>query len=400
MNIKKIALILLSLMLINSLASCQLSEYVDKGTNTADVSNTGSTADTSAESITVNADAKPEDYIPEGIDINYQMDYMSEDLTKYVTLGKYKGFEAEITTYTVDDEYLNSRIGELLEEKAVPSKITDRKTAEGDKIYVDYAGTLDGVAFEGGSAQNVEISLTESSGYIPGFTDGMYDVMPGETVSYEVTFPEDYHVEDLAGKLTVFTVTVHYIVGDPVTPELDDAFVVENYGSEGCNTVDEFKVYLKAQLEDERKEQLNDDLAQDIWAMIMEDVTVIELPQNAIDSLYWLNRANYEAYAAQQGISYENFLSTYIGQTDEQLLQYAENYIKEDIVIYSIVKAENLEITDEERAEEVAKFCVQYEMTEEELVAAYGEDRIISVIQWNKLMKAICEWNTAIEVIE
>ena len=394
MNFRKISIAILALIMALSFASCQLSEYIDEGKQTE-------TADTekNADIVAQNPEAKPEDYIPEGVDINYQMDYMSEDLAKYITLGKYKGFESKVTTYTVNDEYLSERIDEILEGKAVSSRITDRKTAEGDKIYVDYSGTLDGVAFEGGTAQNVEISLTENNGYIPGFTDGMYDVMPGETVSYEVTFPEDYN-EKLAGKLTVFTVTVHYIVGDPIVPELDDAFVKENYGDQGCNTVDEFKVYLKAQLEDERKEQLKDDFAEDVWAMIMEDVTVIELPQNAIDSLYWLNRANYEAYAAQQGISYESFLTTYIGQTDEQLRQYAESYIKEDLVIYSIVKAEGLEVTNEERAEEVAKFCLQYKMTEDELIAAYGEDRIMSVIQWNKLMKAICEWNTAIEVVE
>ncbi|MBR3966713.1 MAG: trigger factor [Clostridia bacterium] len=396
MNLKKLLITALALIMAFSLASCQLSEYIDEGPQTNAVSDT---KDADTDATAANPDAKPEDYIPEGVDISYQMDYMSEDLTKYITLGQYKGFESEIATYAVDDEYLNERIEKLLEDNAVETKITDRKTAEGDKIYVDYVGTLDGVAFNGGSAQNVEISLTSNSGYIPGFTDGMYDVMPGETVSYEVTFPENYHAANLAGKLTVFTVTVHYIVGDPVAPELNDAFVSEKYGSEGCNTVEEFKVYYKAQLEDERKEQIKDDLAEDVWGMIMEDVTVIELPQDAINSLYWLNRANYEAYAAQQGMSYEEFLAAYVGQTDEQLLQYAENYIKEDIVIYSIVKAENLEITEDERAEEIAKFCVQYEMTEKELIEAYGEDRIMSVIQWNKLMKALCEWNTAIEVI-
>ena len=309
MNFRKILIAILALITALSFASCQLSEYIDEGKQTAD---TEKNADTNANTVTPNANAKPEDYIPEGVDINYQMDYMNEDLTKYITLGKYKGFESEVATYTVNDEYLSKRISEILEDKAVPSKITDRKTAEGDTICVDYSGALDGVAFEGGTAKNVEISLTESNGYIPGFTDGMYDVMPGETVSYEVTFPENYN-EKLAGKLTVFTVTVHYIVGDPIVPELDDAFVKENYGDEGCNTVEEFKVYLKAQLEDERKEQLKNDFAEDVWAMIMEDVTVIELPQNAIDSLYWLNRANYEAYAAQQGMTYENFLSMYIG---------------------------------------------------------------------------------------
>ena len=172
MNFKKILITALALIMAFSLASCQLSEYIDEGPQTNAVSDT---KDADTDATAANPDAKPEDYIPEGVDISYQMDYMSEDLTKYITLGQYKGFESEISTYAVDDEYLNERIEKLLEDNAVETKITDRKTAEGDKIYVDYVGTLDGVAFNGGSAQNVEISLTSNSGYIPGFTDGMYD---------------------------------------------------------------------------------------------------------------------------------------------------------------------------------------------------------------------------------
>lgn len=394
MNFKKVILILLALVMTLSLASCQLSEYIGKDTDA--VTDKNNAADTSAETQA----ATLEDFIPEGVDINYTMDYMSEDLTKYLTLGEYKGLSTQITTYEITDEYIDEQIEKLLKAEAVPAQITDRKTAEGDTIYVDYVGTLDGVAFEGGSAQNVAISLTENSGYIPGFTDGMYDVMPGETVSYDVTFPENYHNEGLKGKKTVFTVTVHYIEGEDVTPELTDEFVKEHFGAEGCETVDSFMTYYKGYLEEERVKAAKEDASSNIWGTVVENATVIEIPEKAVDALYWLNRANYELYAQQYGISYEEFLSMYVGTNDESLREYAKNYIKEDIVIYSIVKAEGLEVTDEELAEGIAAYCEEYSMTEEELIASYSEERIISVLQWNKLMSNLYDWSTVTETVE
>lgn len=393
MNFKKTLLILLSLVLTFSFASCQLSEYIGKDSETDAVTTADTAADTGTPTL--------ESYVPEGVDINYTMDYMNEDLTKYVTLGEYKGLSAEVSTYEVNEAYINEKIGELLESKAVPVQITDRKTAEGDTICVDYVGTLDGVAFSGGSAENVSIDLVEDSGYIPGFTDGMYDVMPGETVSYEVTFPEVYQNNpDLAGKATVFTVTIHYIEGEPKAPELDDEFVKENFGSAGCEDVASFMEYYKNYLEDERVKTLKEDASSELWGLIMENAQTIELPQKAVESLYWLNRANYEMYAEQYGVEYDEFLSMYVGMDDEGLMQYTENYVKEDIVIYSIVKAEGLEVTDEEYAEGVETYCKEYEMTEEELLQSYPEERIKSVLQWNKLMSAIYEWSTVTESVE
>ena len=130
--------------------------------------------------------------IPDGVDINYVMDYMNEDLDAYVALGEYKGLSAEVESYDVTDEYVDTKVGELLESMAETEKVTDRKTAEGDTVNVDYVGTLDGEAFKGGTASGAELKLASDSGYIPGFAEGMYDVMPGESFSYNVTFPEDY----------------------------------------------------------------------------------------------------------------------------------------------------------------------------------------------------------------
>lgn len=339
--------------------------------------------------------------VPDGVDVNYVMDYLNEDLDAYVTLGEYKGLSVTVDSYEVDDEYIDEQINSLLESSAVETRITDRKTAEGDTINVDYSGSLDGVAFDGGTATDQSVTLTEDSGYIPGFAEGMYDRMPGEEFSYNVTFPEDYSLNaDLAGKEVVFTVTVNYIVGDPVVPELDDAFVAEKFGEEGCTTVEEFMTYYKSYLEDQKEESEKGDTKSKVWDMIMENATTIALPDKAVDAMYWATRSQYEELAVEYGMTYENFMTYYVGGTDEEFRTYCEDYIKEDIVIYQIVKAEGLEITDDEYKAGVADFAVEYELSEEELVEKYTETRIRSVLQWNKLQDAVYSWSNVTVNIE
>lgn len=404
-NFKKTLTIMLAFAFMLVFASCQLSEYIDKNTDTNAATGTDTAAGTDTAGVGEDTEfgdlsTDAEDYIPEGIDVTYSMDYMNEDLTVYVTLGEYKEISASVSTYVVDDEYLDEKIGVILEDAAAPAQITGRKTAEGDTICVDYVGTLDGVAFGGGSAENVSINLVENSGYIPGFTDGMYDVMPGETVSYDVTFPEEYSLNpDLAGKKTVFTVTVHYIEGEDVVPELNDDFVKTYYSSAGCETVAQFKAYYKNLLEEERLEAFKEDALGIVWESIVGNATTIELPGRAVDAFYWNTRSKMSAYCAAYGMTYEEYLA-YYNKTDAEQRKAAEDYIKEDIVIYSIVKAEGLELTEEEFNAELAAYCEANDLTEEYVIETYTEEQVRSVFQWNKLMDAVYEWSNITEVIE
>lgn len=337
--------------------------------------------------------------VPEGIDINYKMDYMSEDLTAYLTLGQYKGFSATVETYEITDEYIQKELNKLLKEYAYSPKITDRKTKEGDVVNVDYSGSHNGVVFQGGTAKGQRIELKENNGYIPGFADGMYDVMPGETVSYEVTFPDTYpNNPDLAGEKTVFTVTVNYIEGEEIIPELNDAFVLEHFSDKECNNTEDFMKYYEGFLRERREEQIQEQANNIIWGKIQDDVTVIKLPTKAVESLYWSYRKNFEEYAAQSEMSYSEFLATYVDTDDAGVLANAENYIKDDLIIYSIVKAEGLEITDAEYNEGVEYYSAYYEMTKDELLETYPEEQIISVLQWNKLMNNIYQWSD-VEII-
>ena len=150
---------------------------------------------------------------------------LTADMTKYVTLGNYKGLTATETVTPLTDEAFAAELNSYLNSVTIYEKITDRKTQENDTILMDYVGTLDGVAFAGGTAQGQSITLNANSGYIAGFAEGLICVTPGQTVALNLTFPTDYHAADLAGKAVVFTVTVHYIQGEKLTPELTDAFI-------------------------------------------------------------------------------------------------------------------------------------------------------------------------------
>ena len=391
LDIKKIiAVLAVAFSLVLAFSSCQLSELGKDGKDKTPGETTG---DTGANKTPVDSNKTVEDYLLEGIDLDYVMDYMNEDLSAYVPLGEYKGISVEAETYEVDKEYIDGQIKLLLESMKAPEKIMDRKTQDGDVIYVDYSGSLDGVAFAGGTAKNVRIYLEENNSYIPGFVDGMYDRMPGETVSYPVTFPEVYQNNpDLAGKETIFTVTVHYIEGEDVVPELNDAFVKENFGSADCNTVDDFMKYYADLLEKQRLDELKQKAFSDVWTVIMESATTIALPEKSVQTMYWMNRANYEYEAARYGMEYEQFLEQY-GASDKALLEFAESYVKEDIVIYSIVKAEGLELTDKEISDGITELAAQYGMEEEAFIEKYTMKRIVNVLQWEKLVDAVYSWS-------
>lgn len=373
-SVKTVACLLVFAMICFALVSCGSKQSAGTETDTEEAENTS--------------------VIPDDVDVDYVMDYMSEDLTPYITLGEYKGLKASVTSYEIDDEYVQTKINELLEAEAEEIEITDRLTKEGDVVICDYSGALDGVVFEGGTAEGQEITLSEDSGYIPGFASGMVGHMPGDAFDMDVTFPDEYpNNPDLAGKPVVFTVTVQYIKGMSEPPELDDEFVKENFGDAGCTNVDEFMVYYKGFLEEKRASTEKDSAIREVWEQIVTNATAKELPKKSVDAIYWSCRAEYQTYADQYGIDYQTFLVQYAGCTDEDILSYAQSYVKEDLVIYQIVKDEGLAVTDEEYTDGLADLAEEYGQTSEELIESYGETNIKAVLQWNKLIEKVYEWS-------
>ena len=201
------------------------------GCGNADTDTAETTQESMAESET-GTEAGTEDYGPEA--------YLSGiNVADYVTLGEYKGIEVSVDAPVVTDEYLDSYIDYVLQSNMVTTEITDRPVEEGDIVNIDYEGKIDGVAFDGGTAQGYDLTIGSGT-FIDGFEDGLIGAETGETVDVNVTFPENYQGEEVAGKDAVFTVTVNSISVETL-PELTDEFV---QGLDvGVNTVEEYRQY-------------------------------------------------------------------------------------------------------------------------------------------------------------
>ena len=271
----------------------------DKTDGTTDASDNGDTT----------APEETRDLEGEDGDTYTQMDYMAEDLSKYVTLGKYKGLEIDAPRPIVSDSEIDTVLQSLVDNatkyEPYEEHVTDRLTQPGDFVNIDYVGTMDGEVFEGGSNQGDSVVLAENNGYIDWFEDDLYGIMPGTTVVSTGKFPENYH-EHLAGKEVTFTITLNYIAGHYTIPELTDEFIKEKTGRE---TLEEYKQFLREALQAESDAEYELARFQIMWADILDNAEIIKLPESQIMYYYTSQRSMYEAYATQYGITYEEFLA-------------------------------------------------------------------------------------------
>ncbi len=325
-------------------------------------------------------------------DLNPYARYAELNLSEYIKIGQYLGLELISIDPTVSDEQLNNYINELLAQNKGTNTVTDRAVASGDTVMITYDGKLDDMDTpEGLSTGETQQSLEIGSGvYIAGFEDGLIGVMPGETVELHLVFPEVYSFnEDLAGHPVTFTVTVHGI-SVPFTPELDDYFVasISDY-----NTVDEFKSATKLDLYAENVESAKAELISYIWTTVQENSEIIKYPQEMIDMYITDMNDYYTEYAQYNGYeSLEVMLSEQYGKTldefKEESLSYAQDTISEEMVLYSIAKAENLWISQEEYDSGLQKYTTLYGYaTTAEFEEEYGEPMIRQSLLWDKTLE-------------
>lgn len=325
-----------------------------------------------------------------------KMDFRAEgfDISKYITLGNYKGLPVIVEKAELSDEDFEKQISNLLTQSQYYEEITDRAAAEGDTLNIDFAGYLDGVQFQGGTAAGQTISLTENSGYIDGFADGLVGVMPGASVDLDLTFPTEYHSADLAGKAVVFKVKVNYIQGELITPELNDEFVKEYTGGEYTN-VDAFKEYFRSVILDSIETELQSNAMSDMWNTIVGGSEVLEYPEAQVKYYQAALKSQYESQAAYYGMDVATLME-YYGETEESILETAKEYTKDDLVYAALVKAEGFEVTAEEYNKTVADYAaaagVSVAEFEEYYNSYYGEGYLEESFLWDKMITQIFEW--------
>lgn len=369
------------LLAVGCLTSCQLSEMIDKGEQTT-------TPASDAETTT----PAPAETTPA---VKYDpVDFDEVDVLKYVTPAQYKGVAVTVTYTKVVDEQLVSALRSLTAENSYYTQITDRATAQGDTLNIDYKGFMDGEQFQGGTASGQTIPLTENSGYIDGFADGLVGVMPGETVTLDLTFPENYY-EDMAGKAVQFEVKVNYIQGERIIPELDDAFVTKVSNGE-YTTVDAFKEYYRGVLQQQLDEQAKGEAITAMWKGIVDATEVKEYPEQHIMYFYGELMAQYEYYASYYSTDLATVMSLY-GVTEESLMETARTYAKEDMAFYAIAKLENITVSETEYTEGLAKIALSAGTDSATLENYYGKDYIMESLLWDKVIEQIYDWAVVTE---
>ena len=286
-----------------------------------------------------------------------------------VTLGEYKGVKVKKETTLVTEDDVNDKVEAERKKQASETQIEDRPVASGDTVNLNYAGTIDGVAFQGGTAENQTLKIGSGS-FIPGFEDQMIGMNLGEEKNLQVTFPEDYGAKDLAGKAAVFHVKVNSIT-ETKLPELDDEFAKDISEFE---TLADYKADIRKKLEEQAKERDDNEFTNAVIEKVMENATV-DIPDAMIEQQIDAIVRDFEGRLNSQGLKLADYMK-YTGQDEKAMRsgyrEQAEKTVRANLVLTAIEKAEAFEATDEEVDAEIAKYVPQTGKTLEDLKKTFA----------------------------
>lgn len=287
-----------------------------------------------------------------------------------VTLGQYKGIEVDSFSTEVSAEEVEAKLAEEQNKNARTITVEGRPVQDKDEVVLDFEGFVDGVAFEGGKGENYPLTIGSGS-FIPGFEEQLIGVEPEQEVEVKVTFPEDYHAEDLKGKDAVFKCTVHEIKAKEL-PELDDEFASE---VSEFDTLEEYKADVEKKLREE-KESTGKRTQEDQAVNAIIANAEMDLPEAMIETEARQMLDNFAQRLQQQGLTFEQYMQ-FTGMTvdkmTEEMRPQAEKRIKTRLVLEAIVSAENIEVSDERLGEEVAKMAEAYGMEVDKLKEYMGD---------------------------
>lgn len=281
-----------------------------------------------------------------------------------VQLGDYKGIEVPAADIAVTEEELNEELTRMQERHAELIVIDEEAAQNGDTVVLDFDGSVDGVPFEGGKAERYSLELGSNT-FIPGFEEQVVGMATGDFKDVNVTFPETYHAEELAGKEAVFKVKVHEIKRKQL-PELDDEFAKD---VSEFDTLDEYKEDLKKQLQS-RKEREAEAAREGVLVDKVGENAEVEIPEAMVQSEVQNMVRDFDNRLRAQGMNLEMFLG-FSGQTIEdlqgQMKDDAEKRVRNNLVLEQIAKAEKIEATEEEINKELQDMADAYKRSPEEI---------------------------------
>ena len=303
-----------------------------------------------------------------------------------VVLGEYKGVEVPKTDTTVTDEEVEKELE--ADQKKNAREVTledDQEAAKDDVLTLDYEGTVDGVAFDGGTAKDQSLKLGSNT-FIPGFEDQLIGVKTGETRVVKVTFPEDYHAEDLKGKDAEFTCTVKKLLRTELD-ELNDEYAQDH--SE-FDTLDEYKADLRKQIT-ERKENEAKQARKDNGVSKAASNATIEIPEAMLDTRADEMVQNFARRLQAQGMSLEQYMKytgSDVNQMRAQVKPQAEIQIRNELVLEKIAETEKIEVTDEDVNKEIENMAKAYNMKVEDISKLIDDEQKESIRKELAVQKA------------
>ena len=303
-----------------------------------------------------------------------------------VVLGAYNGVKVDKVEVVVTDEEVDAEVEKERERNARSVSVTDRAVKEGDQTVIDFEGFKDGVAYEGGKGENYPLTIG-SGQFIPGFEDQLIGKNIGEDVEVNVTFPENYQAEELAGQPALFKVVIKEIK-EKQLPELDDEFAAE---VSEFDTLDEYKADVKANLISKREKDVRN-AKEDAVIQAIIDGAKMDIPEAMIETQQRQMVDDFAQRLQSQGLSMEQYFQ-FTGLTTakmmEQVKPNAESKIKSRLVLEAVVKAENLVATEEDFDAEVAKMAEAYLMEADKVKEMLGEAGKTQIMEDLAVAKAV-----------
>jgi trigger factor len=314
--------------------------------------------------------------------------------SKYVTLGDYKNVEYTMTVEEVTDDEVQSQVDSFVSGLAETTDVTDRAVEEGDTVNIDYVGTKDGEEFDGGSAEGYDLEIGSGT-FIDGFEDGLIGHEIGEEVSLDLTFPEDYSSEDLAGADVNFAVTINSI-SVTTTPELTDDLVKENTD---YDTIEDYEASIRENLEESNQESAESQAKSDLITKVVENATISGYDEDEVKELvdqeFDSFKQTAESYSSY-GYEYEDVLSLYGYSTEDELkegiTEYVKEYLDQKMVVYCIAAEEKITVSGDETDALVQEYMETYSIdSEDEVYDYFGDDFFEYRVMYDKVMDVIME---------
>ncbi len=323
--------------------------------------------------------------------------YSDIDLSEYVKVGEYQGLEYDKISVSVTSEEVQEEIDSRCQAAATTEKAESGTVEDGDTINVSFEGKIDGETFDGGSSDDYAITIGQTS-MIDGFVEGLIGKEVGETVTLDLTFPDDYSNEDVAGKDVTFEVTIK-TKDVEVVPDYDLDFVKDN---SDYDSLEDYEASVKKDLLAEKQEDAEMEVMQALWEQIVADSEIIKYPEEK-DQKIEDEMAAMKQDAEDNDMEWEDYLDA-VGYTEEELNDLVTDYIEtnmfQEMIIYSIAEKEELEVTDDEYQEYIDQVLESSGMDEDTFESAYGmtieeymdNNNVRSSMLLNKVMEKVMEY--------